>query len=112
LLQESQDRVLIIAVGSMRDLAAAINRNPALFAAKVSKLVIFIGDAQGALKEYNVDLDPKAYACVMNSGLPIYWVPCAEIPQPGLYPPRRGTASQSTAVRWSGFRRISFASKA
>lgn len=75
-LQESRDRVLIVAVGSLRDLAAALNRNPALFAAKVSKLVIFIGDAQGAFREYNVGLDPKAYARVMNSGLPIYWVPC------------------------------------
>jgi len=67
--------VSIITVGSLRDVAAAFNREPELFKRKLKKLIIFIGDAQGAFTEYNVSLDPKAYSRIMNSGLPVYWVP-------------------------------------
>ena len=75
-LEEAREPVTIIAVGSMRDLAAAFNRNPDLLKGKVARVYAFIGDAQGAFQEYNVGLDPNAFACVMNSGLPVYWVPC------------------------------------
>ncbi len=74
-LREAAKPITIITVGSMRDIAAAYNREPALFKRKVEKLLIFIGDAQGAFREHNVKLDPIAYARVMNSGLPVYWVP-------------------------------------
>ncbi|KKK74396.1 hypothetical protein LCGC14_2884190, partial [marine sediment metagenome] len=74
-LREAAKPVTIITVGSMRDIAAAYNREPALFNRKVEKLLIFIGDAQGAFREHNVKLDPIAYARVMNSGLPVFWVP-------------------------------------
>jgi len=75
-LEESKGGVTVIAVGSLRDIAAAFNRQPELFRQKVARLLIFIGDAQGAFREYNVELDPVAYSCVMGSGLPVYWVPC------------------------------------
>ena len=68
--------VTLIAVGSMRSAAAAFNREPELFRQKVARLFIYIGDAQGAFTEYNVALDKHAYARIMNSGLPVYWVPC------------------------------------
>ncbi len=74
-LRASAKPVTIITVGSMRDIAAAYNREPALFKRKVEKLLIFIGDAQGTFREHNAKLDPIAYARVMNSGLPVYWVP-------------------------------------
>ncbi|MFQ5484958.1 MAG: nucleoside hydrolase [Desulfobacterales bacterium] len=74
-LRDSPKPVSIITVGSLRDVAAAFNRERELFKRKVKKLIIFIGDAQGAFKEYNVSLDPKAYSRIMNSGLPVYWVP-------------------------------------
>ena len=75
-LEKAHEPVTIITVGSVRDLAAAFNRDPELLREKVARVYAFIGDAQGAFEEYNVGLDPHAYACVMNSGLPIYWIPC------------------------------------
>ncbi len=76
-LRQSPVPVAITAVGSMRDVAAAFNREPELFRRQVSKLMIFIGEASDPkYVEYNVTLDPQAYVALMRSGLPIYWVPC------------------------------------
>ena len=76
-LKTSKGPVSIISVGSLRDIAAGYNRSPNLFKAKVDRLFIFIGEAskKGHI-EYNVGLDKNAYIRIMNSGLPIYWVPC------------------------------------
>ncbi|MBW8041047.1 MAG: hypothetical protein FVQ85_13735 [Planctomycetes bacterium] len=76
-LRTSKEPVTIITVGSLRDVAASYNRSPDLLRTKINKLFIFIGEA--SLKghvEYNVGLDKNAYIRIMNSGLPIYWVPC------------------------------------
>jgi hypothetical protein len=76
-LRTSTPPVMIITVGSVRDVVAAFNREPALFRAKVGKLMVFIGEASNAdFREWNVQLDPQAYVGLMRSGLPIYWVPC------------------------------------
>ncbi|HWI60184.1 MAG TPA: nucleoside hydrolase, partial [Bacillota bacterium] len=76
-LKQSSVPVMIAAVGSVRDIAAAFNRDPALFRAKVGKVLVFIGEAsEPKYREYNVELDPHAYIGLMRSGLPIYWVPC------------------------------------
>ncbi len=79
-LRQADRPVIIDAVGSLRDVAAAFNREPELFRKKVSRLYIFIGDADenASIKyqEYNVALDPNAYKAIMRSGLPIYWIPC------------------------------------
>lgn len=74
----SADRpVAIIAVGSVRDVTAAFNRERALFQAKVGQVLAFIGEASDpAFREYNVGLDPQAYVGLMRSGLPLWWVPC------------------------------------
>jgi len=76
-LKTSEEPVSIISVGSLRDIAAGYNRSPDLFRAKVDRLFIFIGEAsaRGHI-EYNVGLDKYAYIRIMNSGLPVYWVPC------------------------------------
>jgi len=77
ILKESAEPVVIIAVGSMRDVAAAYNREPELFRKKVDKLYIFIGEASNKdFIEYNANLDANAYRCIMQSDLPVYWVPC------------------------------------
>ena len=76
MLEEATTPVTIVSVGSLRDVAAAFNRHPALFQKKVSRLFAFIGDGHGTYQESNVGMDPQAYACVMNSGLDVYWVPC------------------------------------
>lgn len=75
-LRESPAPVTIIAVGSLRDVAAAYNREPELVRKKMHRLYAFIGEAQAKFQEYNVGLDVNAYRCIMNAGLPVYWVPC------------------------------------
>jgi hypothetical protein len=80
-LRESDKPVVIDCVGSMRDVAAAFNREPGLFREKVAKLMIFIGEASEKhqdYREWNVRLDPQAYITLMRSDLPIYWVPCMD----------------------------------
>jgi len=76
-LKTSEEPITIIAVGSLRDVAAGYNRSPDLFKTKVNKLFIFIGEAsKKGHVEYNVGLDKNAYLRIMNSGLPVYWIPC------------------------------------
>jgi hypothetical protein len=76
ILKNSKEPVSIISVGSLRDVAASYNRSPSLFKSKVNKLFVVIGEAskKGHI-DYNVGLDKNAYIQIMNSGLPIYWVP-------------------------------------
>jgi hypothetical protein len=69
--------VAIATVGSVRDVTAAYNREPALLRQKVGQIMIFIGEASRSdFREHNVGLDPHAFVGLMRSGLPIYWVPC------------------------------------
>lgn len=75
-LASSEDPVTVIAVGSLRDVAAAFNRKPDLFKQRISRLMIFIGEASAGTREWNVGLDPNGYIRIMNSGLPVWWVPC------------------------------------
>jgi hypothetical protein len=79
-LKDSPEPVTIITVGSLRDVAAALNSDPELCRAKIGRIFVFAGDASvtdpSKFREYNVDLDTLAFARVMNSGMDIYWVPC------------------------------------
>jgi hypothetical protein len=74
-LRESREPATIITAGSLRDVAAAFNREPALFREKVARLYINIGHSGGG-EEHNVRLDPHAYVRILRSGLPVHWVPC------------------------------------
>lgn len=76
LLEESEKPVNIVTVGSLRDVAAAYNRAPELFKEKVARLLLFSGAVDSAKREWNVGLDPQAWVAVMNSDLPVWWVPC------------------------------------
>jgi hypothetical protein len=79
-LRESPGPVSLAAVGSLRDVAAAYNRDRELFASKTAGIFAFIGDAHSApgfaFREYNVTLDASAFQCILESGLPLFWVPC------------------------------------
>jgi len=76
-LRQSSGPVTIITVGSLRDAAAAYNREPQLLREKVDRLFVFAGEASKAgFVDYNVDLDINAYIRIMGSDLPVYWVPC------------------------------------
>ncbi|MCI0662950.1 MAG: nucleoside hydrolase [Acidobacteria bacterium] len=75
LLKESKSKVMLVATGSMRDFAAAYNRDPDLFRAKVGRLYIVDGNSGGSELQWNPRLDPQAYLRLMQSDLPIYWAP-------------------------------------
>ena len=76
-LRASTRPVCIAALGSVRDVVCAFNREPGLFRTNVTMVLAFIGEASdGKFQEYNVGLDPQAFVGLMRSGLPVYWVPC------------------------------------
>lgn len=76
-LNKAKSKVIIISVGSLRDISAAYNREPELFEKKLDKLIIFIGEASRKDKiEYNVALERNAYINVMNNMPNVWWVPC------------------------------------
>ncbi len=79
-LRRSAEPVTVFTTGSLRDVAAALNREPELLRRKIGRLYINAGNpgagADSRKWEYNVKLDRNAYCCVMRSGLPIYWCPC------------------------------------
>jgi hypothetical protein len=76
-LRESPEKVTLFTAGSCRDVAAAANREPDLFRRKVRALYFNAGDGPaGPQQEWNVGLDPHAYARVFELGVPLYWCPC------------------------------------
>ncbi|MGA2064611.1 MAG: nucleoside hydrolase [Thermoguttaceae bacterium] len=76
-LRESPRKVTLFTAGSCRDMAAAANREPELFRAKVGAFYANAGDGPaGPQQEYNVGLDREAYARIFELGVPVYWCPC------------------------------------
>ncbi len=65
-LRQSRRKVTVFTTGSVRDMAAAFNREPDLFRRKVERFYLVAGS-------YNVRLDKKSFACIMRSELPVYW---------------------------------------
>ncbi|MGO9110902.1 MAG: hypothetical protein ACLP9L_16900 [Thermoguttaceae bacterium] len=77
LLRDSHERVLIHTAGSCRDVAAAFNREPELFRAKVKAIYIEAGNGpSGTQDEYNVSICPLSFLRLLESGLPVCWCPC------------------------------------
>lgn len=74
-LRESTQKVYIFTTGSLRDVAAAFNRDEVLFREKVERVYVNAGNSGGSPTEWNTLLDPLAYIRIMSSGLPIYWCP-------------------------------------
>lgn len=83
LLQDSPRPVVINILGSCRDIALAGRLEPNLFARKCAAIYLNAGsgtpDIRKAAKlEWNVSLDPRAYAAIFELPCPIYWMPCFE----------------------------------
>jgi hypothetical protein len=78
-LREAPEPVVVSVVSSLRPLAAALNRDPALCAERIRRVLVNAGTASPtkAPDEWNVLLDVHAYVRVLRSGLPIDWFPCA-----------------------------------
>lgn len=97
-LKKSENKVALIAVGSLTDFAVAYLRNPDLLARKVSAVYISAGSAESPVQDYNVKLDPKAFVTIMRSNLPIVWVPVDSsmwyFPAPHLLAPCKNVLSQ------------------
>ncbi len=76
-LRQSQEKVSIFTVGSLRDVAAAYNREPDLLRAKVRAIYANVGTGpEGFQEEWNVGLDREAYRRILLSELPVQWYPC------------------------------------
>jgi len=75
-LRDSERKVSIFTTGSLRDVAAALNRDEDLFRAKVARIYVNAGNSAGSPTEWNTLLDPQAYIRLMGSDLPVYWCPC------------------------------------
>ncbi len=74
-LRESEQKASIFTTGSLRDVAAAFNRDEQLFREKVERIYVNAGNSSGRPTEWNTLLDPQAYIRIMSSGLPVYWCP-------------------------------------
>jgi hypothetical protein len=93
-LQNSSSAVAIQVLGSAREVALALDYaatyDPGLFAAKCRGIYLNAGNWQeqnspfsnygagSGAREYNVNLDPNAYARIFMSphDCPVYWMPC------------------------------------
>ena len=76
-LRESKEQTDILIFGSLRAVAAAYNREPALLREKVRRIHISAGAASPNFMEWNINLDPQAAVCLLRSDLPIDLYPCA-----------------------------------
>ncbi|MDR2440976.1 MAG: nucleoside hydrolase [Planctomycetaceae bacterium] len=78
-LQKSDRPVAITIVGSATDVAVAARREPELFRTKCSGIYLNSGgthQAKPEILEYNVKLNPAAYAAMFELPCPLYWFPC------------------------------------
>ncbi|HOX59240.1 MAG TPA: hypothetical protein P5205_18650 [Candidatus Paceibacterota bacterium] len=86
-LSENPEPVTIVSFGSARPIAAAFNRDPALFRRKVSRIHLSAGASEPGYLEWNVLLDTNAMVCLLRSTLPIALYPCATKEGPFAYGP-------------------------
>lgn len=80
-LKNSDEPVAITIVGSSRDIAIAGQREPQLFAEKCAAIYLNAGTGSNEPigereLEYNVGLDPAAFAAIFKIPCPVYWLPC------------------------------------
>ena len=78
-LDKSDRPVAITIVGSALDVAIAAYREPELFRKKCAGLYLNSGathQARPDILEFNVNLNPAAYAAMFDLPCPLYWFPC------------------------------------
>lgn len=76
-LRQSAGPIAIVSTGSVRALAVAWLREPALMKAKISRIHVVAGSSSPSFYEWNVHLDPIAMEVLLESELPIALYPCA-----------------------------------
>jgi hypothetical protein len=77
-LEKSPQPVVIHLAGSCRDVALAANTAPDLFAKKCARIYLNAGMAKPHPEyvEYNVRVNPAAFAAIFRAPCPIFWLPC------------------------------------
>jgi hypothetical protein len=78
-LRKSTSPVVINIVGTATDIAVASKKEPSLFKEKCKGIYLNAGSAfmgQSGKLEWNVSLNPNAYAAILDAPCPIYWLPC------------------------------------
>jgi len=77
-LKKSDHPVAITVVGSSTDVAIASRREPELFREKCAGVYLNAGSANQTSPEleYNVAINPAAYAAMFDLPCPLYWFPC------------------------------------
>jgi len=83
-LRRSPQPVVIHVLGSCRDVATAGRMAPGLFAEKCAGIYLNAGSGtpnpeEAKRLEWNVHLDPRAYAAIFQLPCPIYWMPCFHV---------------------------------
>lgn len=81
-LQNSPEPVDIVSFGSARPLAVAYNRAPQLLDEKVRMAHLCAGAAPMGYLEWNVQLDPHAFVCVLRANMNVAVYPCATAVSP------------------------------
>lgn len=80
-LRAAERPVSLVCVGNAADIIVAALREPALFRAKCAGVSLNSGSAHDnpakpEQLEFNVKLDPAAYAAMFDLPCPLYWFPC------------------------------------
>ena len=78
-LDKSDRPVAITVVGSSMDVAIAARREPELFRKKCAGVYLNAGATHQTAPEkleFNVNLNPAAYAAMFDLPCPLYWFPC------------------------------------
>lgn len=88
-LRESRSPVVINITGCCRNIAIAAKLEPQLFAQKCTAIYLNAGTGSpgktlASRLEYNVTLDPAAYAAIFELPCPVYWMPCFEQMDPAV----------------------------
>ena len=80
-LRAAERPLALACVGNAADIVVAARREPELFKAKCAGVYLNSGSAHDnpanpAQLEFNVRLDPAAYAAMFDLPCPLYWFPC------------------------------------
>lgn len=90
-LKNATAPIVINIVGAATDIAIAAKREPNLFNEKCRSIYLNAGSAYNGRDnklEFNVRLNPSAFAAIFDVNCPVYWLPCwneTEIHEVGEY---------------------------
>jgi hypothetical protein len=86
-LRSSPAPVVVNIVGTATNVAIALKRDPELFRKKCRAIYLNSGSAYldaDKRMEYNVELNPSAYAAIFDAPCPVYWLPCFHMVNKGV----------------------------